>query len=46
MKKQELMSLCRDENDIYDCGLCPYEFTDTCNLRLEEIEREENYEEI
>ena len=39
MKKQELMSLCRDENDIHDCGLCSYEFTDTCMLRLEEIEK-------
>lgn len=40
MKKQELMSLCSDENDIRDCDLCPYEFTDTCMLRLEKIKKE------
>ena len=40
MKKEELMCLCRDENDIYDCGLCEYEFTDTCSLRLEKIKEE------
>ena len=40
MKKEELMNYCRDENEIYDCGLCPYEFTDTCSLRLEEIKKE------
>ena len=39
MKKDELMDLCRDENDIYDCGMCEYEFTDTCNLRLEKIKK-------
>lgn len=37
--KDDLMSLCRDENEIYDCGMCEYEFTDTCNLRLEEIKK-------
>jgi len=40
VKKQELMSLCSDENDIRDCDLCPYEFTDTCMLRLEKIKKE------
>ena len=40
MKKEELMNYCRDENDIHDCGLCPYEFTDTCNLRLQRIKKE------
>ena len=40
MKKEELMNYCRDENDIYDCGMCQYEFTDTCNLRLEKIKKE------
>lgn len=39
-EKEELMILCCDENEIYDCGLCPYEFTDTCSLRLEEIKKE------
>ena len=39
-KKEELMDLCRDENDIPDCGLCQYEFTDTCSLRLEKIKNE------
>ncbi len=40
MKKEELMNYCRDENEIHDCGLCQYEFTDTCNLRLEKIKKE------
>lgn len=40
MKKEELMCLCRDENDIHDCGMCEYEFTDTCSLRLEKIKKE------
>ena len=39
MKKEELMNYCRDENDIHDCGMCEYEFTDTCNLRLEKIKK-------
>lgn len=34
------MCLCRDENDIHDCGMCEYEFTDTCSLRLEKIKKE------
>ena len=40
MKKEELMNYCRDENDIHDCGMCQYEFTDTCSLRLEKIKKE------
>lgn len=40
MKKGDLMSICRDENDVYDCGMCQYEFTDTCSLRLEIIKKE------
>ena len=39
MKKEELMNHCRDENDIYDCGMCQYEFTDTCSQRLEKIKK-------
>lgn len=42
MKKQELMSLCRDVNEVHDCGLCRYEYTDTCSQRLEETEKEIN----
>jgi len=41
MKKEKLMNYCRDENEIYDCGLCQYEFTDTCSLRLEKIKKKE-----
>lgn len=40
MKKEELMNYCRDENDIHDCGMCEYEFTDTCSLRLKKIKKE------
>ena len=39
MKKEELMNHCRDLNDIHDCGMCPYEFTDICSLRLEKIKK-------
>lgn len=39
MKKEELMNYCRDENEIHDCGMCQYEYTDTCNLRLEKIKK-------
>ena len=45
MKKQELLSLCRDLYDIHDCTWCPYEFTDTCKLQLEEIEKEQQIRE-
>lgn len=45
LKKQWLIkSLCREENDITDCGLCDYEFTDTCHYRLIEIEMKCNDE--
>lgn len=40
MKKQELMYLCRDINEVHDCGLCRYEYTDTCSLNLEKIRKE------
>ena len=40
MKKQELMCLCRDINEVHDCGLCRYEYTDTCSLNLEKIRKE------
>lgn len=36
-EKEGLMTFCRIVNDIPDCGLCHYEFTDTCSLRLEKI---------
>ena len=39
MKKEELMNHYRDLNDIHDCGMCPYEFTDICSLRLEKIKK-------
>ncbi|MEM3312017.1 MAG: hypothetical protein QW042_03695 [Thermoplasmata archaeon] len=39
MKKQEIIYLCRDLNDVYDCGLCAYEYTDTCSLKLEKIKK-------
>ena len=45
MKKQKLLSLCRDLNGIHDCTWCPYEFTDTCKLRLEDIEKEQKIRE-
>ena len=38
--EKELMNYCRDENDINDCGLCQYEYTDTCSQRLEKIKKE------
>lgn len=40
MEKIDLMSLCREYSEILDCGMCPYEFSDTCYLRQEEIKKE------
>jgi len=40
MEKIDLMSLCREYSEVYDCGLCPYEFSDTCYLKQEEIKKE------
>ncbi len=40
MKKDKLMDHCRYVYGIHDCCLCPYEFTDTCDLRLKKIRKE------